>query len=377
MQPSRRILTATVTLALGIVLVACSKPAAAPEPERAVRTQVVSAGQAAGRLEFAGEIRPRIESRLGFRVPGKLVARMVNLGETVKPGQLLARLDSQDLTLGKAAAEAAVAAARTNRDQAGADYKRFVELQQQGFISIAELERRDSAFKATQAQLDQARAQADVQVNQAAYTQLVADAAGVITGVDAEPGMVVAAGQPVVRVALEGPRDVVFSVPEDHVAQLRAAASRPGALRLRLWGETEARPVTLREVSAAADPVTRTFQFKADTGKLDVQLGQSATVLLELPARPGVIKLPVAAVAQQGGKTTVWVLDSASMTVKPLPVEVGGAEGNEVVIASGLTAGQEVVIAGVHVLSPGQKVKRYQPPRAAPAAPASTPVGVR
>lgn len=349
----------------------CSKEAAAPEPERAVRTQLVSTGSASASHEYAAEVKPRIESRLSFRVAGKLLSRSVNLGDTVKAGQVLARIDGQDLKLAEAAASAAVAAARTNRDQAGQDYKRFVDLQRQGFISTAELERRDSAFKAAQAQLEQARAQADVQGNQTGYAQLVADVAGVVTGIEAEPGQVLAAGTPVVRVALDGPRDIVFSVPEDQIGRVKAAASQPGALKVRLWGSDKTSPLTLREVAAAADPVTRTFLMKADAGKLDVRLGQSATVVLDLPQVANVIKLPLAAVLQQGGKSSVWVLDGASMTVKPVAVQVGGADGNEVVIAGGLSPGQEVVVAGVHVLNPGQKVKRYVPPRTAAAAPAS------
>lgn len=360
-------------LLLAALLSACGKQAAAPEPERAVRTQVVSAGTASASHEYAAEVKPRIESRLSFRVSGKLLSRAVNLGDAVKPGQVLARIDAQDLKLAEAAASAAVAAARTNRDQAGQDYKRFVDLQRQGFISAAELERRDSAFKAAQAQLEQAKAQADVQGNQAAYAQLVADGAGVVTGINAEPGQVLAAGTPVVSVALDGPRDVVFSVPEDQIDRVKAAAARPDALKVRLWGSDKTSPLTLREVAAAADPVTRTFLIKADAGKLDVRLGQSATVVLDLPPQPGVIKLPLAAVLQQSGKTSVWVLDGGSMTVKPVAVQVAGADGNDVAIAGGLTPGQEVVVAGVHVLAPGQKVKRYVPPRttAAPAAPAS------
>ncbi|MBI3349002.1 MAG: efflux RND transporter periplasmic adaptor subunit [Burkholderiales bacterium] len=355
----------------------CSKQAAAPEPERAVRTQLVSASTAGASHEYAGEVKARVESRLSFRVNGKLLSRAVNLGDMVKPGQVLARIDAQDLKLAEAAATAAVNAARTNRDQAGADYKRFVDLQRQGFISTAELERRDSAFKAAQAQLEQAKAQADVQGNQAGYAQLVADVGGVVTGVDAEPGQVLAAGTPVVRIAQDGPRDIVFSVPEDQLSRVKAAGAQPGALKVRLWGADKTYPLTLREVSAAADPVTRTFLIKADAGKLDVKLGQSATVVLDLPQLAGVIKLPLSAVLQQGGKTSVWLLDGPSMTVKPMAVQVGGAEGNEVVIAGGLTAGQEVVVAGVHVLNPGQKVKRYVPPRTTsssttPAAPAAS-----
>lgn len=362
---------------LTVLLAGCGKKPAAPEPERAVRTQVVGTGAASLSHEYAGEVRPRVESRLAFRVGGKLLSRPVNLGDAVKRGQVLAHIDAQDLKLAATAAAAGVAAARTNRDQAGADYKRFVDLQRQGFISAAELERRDAAFKAAQAQLDQARAQADVQSNQSGYAQLVADAAGVVTGIEAEPGQVLAAGTPVVRVALDGPRDIVFSVPEDQIARVRAAAGQPGALQVRLWGDDRTHPLTLREVAAAADPVTRTFLIKADAGKLDVRLGQSATVVLALPPVADVIKLPLAAVAQQAGKTSVWVLDGASMTVKPVPVQVGGADGNEVVIAGGLKAGQEVVVAGVHVLNPGQKVKRYAPPRAPAAATPSTPAASR
>ncbi|MCE4553300.1 efflux RND transporter periplasmic adaptor subunit [Roseateles cellulosilyticus] len=356
---------------LSILMTGCGKQAAAPEPERAVRTQTVSTTSASASHEYAAEVKARIESRLSFRVGGKLLSRAVNLGDTVKPGQVLARIDAQDLKLAEAAASAAVMAARTNRDQAGADYKRFVDLQRQGFISAAELERRDSAFKAAQAQLEQAKAQADVQVNQAAYAQLVADGAGVVTSIDAEPGQVLAAGTPVIGVALDGPRDVVFSVPEDQIARVKAAAAAPGALKVRLWGGDKTWPLTLREVAAAADPATRTFLIKADVGKLDVKLGQSATVVLDLPQQSGVIKLPLAAVLQQSGKTSVWVLDGGSMTVRPVPVQVGGAEGNVVVIAGGLNAGQEVVVAGVHVLNPGQKVKRYVPPRTTEATPAA------
>ena len=363
-------------LLLAALLSACGKQAAAPEPERAVRTQLVSVGAASASHEYAAEVKPRIESRLSFRVGGKLLSRAVNLGDTVKAGQVLARMDAQDLKLAEAAASAAVRAARTNRDQAGQDYKRFVDLERQGFISAAELERRDSAFKAAQAQLEQAKAQADVQGNQAAYAQLVADGAGVVTGINAEPGQVLAAGTPVFSVALDGPRDIVFSVPEDQIERVKAAAAKPGALKVRLWAGDKTAPLTLREVSAAADPATRTFLIKADVGKLDVRLGQSATVVLDLPAQQGVIKVPLAAVLQQAGKTSVWVLDGGSMTVKPVSVQVAGADGNDVAIASGLNPGQEVVIAGVHVLSPGQKVKRYVPPRS-DTAPAVAPAASR
>lgn len=369
---SRSPLALTALLATAALLVACSKPAPVPDPERAVRTLLVVGESAGQTLEFAAELRARSESRLSFRVGGKLTERRVGLGDVVKPGQVLARLDARDLQLAQDAARAAMQAARVSRDQAGADYKRFVDLHKQGFISAAELERRDAAFKAAQAQLDQAKAQAEAQLNQAAYAALVADVAGVVTGVDAEPGMVVGPGTPVLRVAHEGPKDIVFSVPEHMISSLRAAASLPGALTVKLWGEQQlAMPAKLREVAAAADPVTRTFLVKADAGRIDARLGQTATVSLALPKQAQAIKLPLSAVLEQQGKSSVWLLDAKTMTVSLQPIRVGGADGNEVLVTEGLSAGQEVVSAGVHVLTPGLKVRRYATPAGAAASAAS------
>ena len=252
-----------------------------------------------------------------------------------------------------------------------ADFKRYKDLRDQGFISSADLERRDTTLKAAHAQLDQAKAQASVQGNQAAYAALVADASGVITGVDAEPGMVVTAGAPVVRLAHDGPRDVVFSVPEDKVTLVKALAEQPGRFKVRLWGGGEPLPATIREIAAAADPVTRTFTIKADissAASAQVRLGQTATMLVEMPKTVGVSKLPLSALKEEQGRTVVWTVDKGSMTVKTQPVVLAGADGNDAVISGGLAPGQVVVTAGVHVLTPGQKVKFYVDPGAASAA---------
>lgn len=359
-QPSllRVLAAALISLPLA-ALVACSRPAAAPEPVRAVRSIAVATESAGGRHEYAAEVRARVESRLGFRVGGKIVQRPADLGDSVRRGQLLARLDPQDLQLGQDSARAALAAAQANQALAAADYQRYQELLAQGFISAAELERRDTALKAAQATLDQARAQVAVQGNQAGYASLLADAAGVVTAVEAEPGQVVAAGTPVLRLAHDGPRDVVFSVPEDQLALLRTLEGRPGALQVRLWGSEQTLPATLREVAAAADPVTRTVLAKADIGRAPATLGQTATVVVELPARPGLIKLPMTALFESGGETAVWLLDAATMTVRKQVVQLAGAEGNAALVAGGLMPGQEVVTAGVHVLTAGQAVRRY------------------
>ncbi len=353
---------APLTLSLLVALVACSRSEPAPEPVRAVRTLSVGAQAGASTQEYAAEIKARTESRLGFRVGGKLLKRLVDVGQSVKAGQLLAQLDATDLRLGNDAAQAAVNAAQVNLDQANADLKRNRELHEQGFIGAAELERRESAQKAAQATLAQARAQAGVQGNQAQYSQLLAEAAGVVTAVEAEPGAVLSSGTPVLRLAHDGPRDVVFQVPEDRLAAVRALQGKPGAIKVRLWGDERDIAATVREVAAAADPAGRTFQVKADLGKAEVRLGQTATVMLPGAARSEQIALPLAAVGEQGGRAVVWLLDAATMTVQPQPVVVGGADANRVLISAGLQPGQEVVSAGLHVLTPGLKVKRYVEP---------------
>jgi membrane fusion protein, multidrug efflux system len=254
-----------------------------------------------------------------------------------------------------------------------------------GFIGPAEIERRQMAVKTARAQLDQAKAQASVQTNQAGYAALLADASGVITGIDLEPGMVASAGTPVLRLAHDGPRDVVFAVPEDKVGVVKALAAQPGRFKVRLWGSNDQPlPATIREISAAADPVTRTFLVKADIGAAaasGVRLGQTTTVLMELPQVAGITKLPLSALREAQGRSAVWLVDRGSMTVKSQDVKLAGADGNDAVITAGLEPGQIVVTAGVHVLNPGQKVKFYVEPGvptgASAPSPIATPVTVK
>ncbi|HYP30809.1 MAG TPA: efflux RND transporter periplasmic adaptor subunit, partial [Burkholderiaceae bacterium] len=199
--PSARALAA-LPLALSLlgtlVLVACGKEPAAAEPVRAVRTMTVGQLSGATLRDYAGEVHARIETRLAFRVGGKIVQRPVNLGDRVRNGQALAQVDPSDLRFGQDAARAGLAAAKVNYDQTAVDYKRYEDLRAQGFISAAELDRRNSGLVAAKAQFDQARAQSGLQTNQAAYAALTADAPGVITGVYADVGAVVGAGTPVV-----------------------------------------------------------------------------------------------------------------------------------------------------------------------------------
>jgi RND family efflux transporter MFP subunit len=347
------------------LLAGCSRPEPSPEPVRAVRTMMVAPATVSPVHEYAAEIRARVESRLAFRVGGKLVRRQAQVGQVVAAGQVLAELDPEDLRLAQAAAQAAVTAADVSANQARDDLARFKSLQAQGFISAAELERRSTTLRAAEAQLVQARAQAAAQVNQVDYSQLLAPAAGVVLSTDAEPGTVLAAGTPVLRLAHAGARDVVFAVPEDRVVALRTWLGQTGVLQVQLWGRPGFLPATLREVAVAADPTTRTFLAKADLGAAPVDLGQTAAVSVPLPSQGGVLRLPLSALTEQQGRTVVWLLDPAAMTVRAQPVQVAGADVNSAVIAAGLSPGAEVVTAGVHVLTEGQKVTRYIEPKAA------------
>lgn len=356
---------------VALLLGACSRPEAPQEPVRAVKLMTVSRGALQAQGGYAGEVRARTESRLGLRVGGKLVQRPVEVGQRVVAGQLLARLDAQDLALVAQAAQAQVVAAQTQRDLAAADFKRFFDLKAQGFVSGAEIERRQAALDAAEATLRQARAQGAVQGNQAAYASLQADGPGVVLAVEAEVGQVVAAGAPVVRLARDGARDAVIAVPEDQVTRIRVGQSA----QVRLWsaGVVAATPLTaqVRELAASADPVTRTFQVKLAL-PADAKVALGATVNVQFDGEPGAgaadpatrpIRLPTSALIRASGANTrdsaVWVFDPASSTVSMRTVGVAGVDGNELLIGSGLKEGEEIVAAGVHVLSPGQKVTRF------------------
>lgn len=357
-HPLRLALWSLAVLPLALLL-GCSRGDVAPEPVRAVKVITVGASAMQSQYEFSGEVRARVESRLGFRVAGKITKRQAEVGQHVKAGTVLAQLDPQDYQLAATAARAQVAAALTNRDLAAADFKRYMALRQQNFISGAELERRETTLKAAQAQLDQAQAQLASQGNQERYTTLVADVSGVITAVEAEVGQVVAAGTPVIRIAADGPRDVVFAVPEDKVVGVRAGTE----VAVRPWASSATLTGRIREVAASADPATRTYPVKVSL-EADAQppLGATMTVVPQVLSHAGaeVIKIPTSALRQEGQGSAVWVLDRNTMTVKLQAVQVATADGNDAVISAGLKPGMTIVSAGVHVLSPGQKVSVWQ-----------------
>lgn len=357
----RPILSRSPTLSLGlfaVLLVAgCSKPVEKSEDVRPVRVMTLAAADIQTVAEFSGEVRPRAEARLGFRVPGKLIERPVEVGSVVKAGQVLARLDPGDLQLAQAAAKAQLDAARTDRDLARADLKRYTELRSRGFISGAELERRQSVADAAEARHAQAEANFNQQGNQNSYAVLRAEGNGMVTAVEAEPGQVLAAGQAVVRMAQGNARDVVFGMPENQVVALR----RIGVAEVRLWARPDAPPLTgrIREIAPIADPATRTYatRIALDQAPSEVLLGMTASVRFKAPSAAEKLTLPLHALVRDKNATAVWVVDPKSMTVALVPITVGGTSGNEVLVAQGLTAGQLIVTAGVHKLQAGQKVR--------------------
>lgn len=352
LAPPRRPV-AVLACSLAVLLAACSKPAPKTEDVRPVRAIELAVGDVSLSDEFAGEVRPRIESRLGFRVAGKIVARRVDVGAPVRRGELLMRLDPQDLKLAQAQAQASLRAAETNRDLAQAEFKRYQELRAKNFVSQAVLDQKVAALKASQANADAASAEYRGQSNQAGYASLVSDTDGVVTAIDAEVGQVVAAGTPVVRVARTDEKDVVIGIPEDRVDDLRKASG----VVVRLWANPgEAIPGTIREVSPVADAATRTYTVKvAVPARADVRLGMSATVQLSASGGERKLLLPLSALYQQKGVTSVWVVENGA--VRLVPVTLGAPSGNDIVVAGGVQPGQTVVTAGVNLLKNGQKVR--------------------
>lgn len=303
---------------------------------------------------FSGDVRARHESQLGFRVNGKIVERRVEVGTEVRRGDMLMRLDPQDLQLAVGQARASLQAAETERDLARLDYQRHVDLHAQRFVSQAVLDARASTLKASQARVDAARATLAGQSNQASYANLVADSDGVVMAISAEVGQVVQAGTPVVRVARRGDKEVVIGVPENMVGQLPAGAT----VKVRLWANAgQDLSGKIREVSPVADAATRTYTVKVSIPDLpEVRLGMTATVALAAQAAPdGALRVPTTALVQDKGVTSVWLIEKG--VVKMVPVQVAGQAGNDVLLGSGVRAGQSVVTAGVHLLRNGQQVR--------------------
>jgi len=339
-----------------LALAACGKEEKTPDPPRPVN--VVRAESATGELgtSYTGEVRARFETALGFRLAGKVTARLAEIGDGVKAGQVLARLDPADQRLGTEAAQQQMSAAQTTYEQNRSDLARFSELARQGFIGAAELERRTAATRVAEAQLSQAKAQLGTYQNQSSYTELRADHDGVVTAIGAEAGQVVAAGQMVMRVARNGEREVAINVPENRLGEVRKAQQ----IHVGFWAQPDKLlDGRVREIAPSADPVTRTYTTKVTILNPDaeVQLGMTANVSFRVDGHGAVVRLPSTALFQKGDQTAVWIVDPKTGQVNLRPVKVARFGDDAVSITEGLAGGELVVRAGVHKLFANEKVR--------------------
>jgi multidrug efflux pump subunit AcrA (membrane-fusion protein) len=318
-------------LAAALLLAACSaETAPAPKAERPVQVQSVAFQAEDAARDFVGVVRARYETDLGFRVGGKMVARLVNVGDRVHAGDVIARLDPEDLRLQVESAEAELAAASTNLTQTSADFERYETLKTRGYASIADYDRKTAA-----------KGEAD----------------GVITATLAEPGQVVALGQPVVKLAHRGEKEAVVALPENWLSKAREAKAT-----VTLWSDNGHHyAARLRELSPQADQATRTYAAKFTILDPDdsVALGMTATVSLKPAGDALVAKLPLSAVLSRGSGASVYVVSQAGeLTLRP--VTVASFNEDDALITGGISAGEKVVTLGVQKLEPGLKVRSIE-----------------
>lgn len=325
-----------------------------PRQEAPVVRLAVAAPVTGSERAFTGIVGARVESNLGFRVPGKIVERLVNAGQQVKAHQPLMRIDETDLRLALTAKRNAVAAARAVLAQASADESRYAVLVKNGLAATPQrYEQAKAALDTATAQLAAAEAEAKVAENEAAYSVLVADADGTVIETLVEPGQVVSAGQAVARLAHAGPREAVVALPETIRPAIGSVAEAS------VYG-SDGRHYTahLRQLSDSADAQTRTYEarYVLDGEAAAAPLGATVTIRLVNQASQPEVEVPLGAVLDNGQSTGVWVLDGATSTVKFQPVKLVRVT-SETAVISGLRSGAPVVSLGAHLLQEGARVR--------------------
>lgn len=338
-----------------LLLIACDKSAPIPPTPRPALVVTVGKRTAAAPTILVGEVRSRYESAQGFRIDGKIIERKVDVGAIVSKGQLLAKLDSIDTGLSTQAAQAEVHAADADLALAEAELNRYRQLNVRKFVSDQALDIQEAKFRAAAAKVKQLSTQAAVTGNQSRYTQLLAERDGVVTEIRAEPGQVVKAGEVIVRIAVPNSKEVAIAVPESRMAGI--AEGVPA--EVRLWANfNTVYQGKVREVAPAADSVTRTFQVRVAMPAVDsaVRLGMTAGVRFYHQGDNDLL-LPTTAVTQRDGQSVVWVVKPDTGEVQPRAVKTGVFREDGVTISDGLHAGEQVVVAGVQTLIPGQVVR--------------------
>src|SRR2546423_15280769 len=340
---------------LAIALAGCNELAAEKvAPSRPVLVATVHYEAESPERSFVGTIKPRLETDMGFRVPGKVAKRLVEVGQTVDVGQPLATLDEVDLKLQAEQAEAEFRAATGVLAQAAASEQRAKDLRAKGWTTDAQMDTARAAADEARARLNRAERSVELTKNSLSYATLVADARGVVTATLIEPGQVVAAGQTAIRVARFAEKEAVVAIPETLVGR-----AKEGVASVTLWSEPDKKyAAKLREIAPSADPATRTYlaKFSLPGAGDSVSLGMTATLTLADPATDRVAKLPLSALYSQGGSPSLYVVDDAGgLALKPVTVK--GYESDNVVITDGVDEGARVVTLGVQKLDPAQKVR--------------------
>src|SRR5438552_5201956 len=331
-----------------------SKPAANDPRLQPPQVEIFKT-EAAGSISrtFTGIVEARVQSDLGFRVGGKILERSVNAGERVQKGQVLMRIDDVDLKLSFAAQHANVEAARAKYIQANADEARYAALVKSGAVSRQEYDQARAARDSAKGQLEAAEAQARVSNNSSEYAVLLADADGVIVRTLSEPGQVVAAGQTVIQLAHDGPREALINLPEGVRPDLGTTASA------RLYGQGQMYQARLRQLSDAADPASRTFEarYVLEGEAASAPLGSTVTITLVTKQTSGnkSVRVPAGAVYDRGSGPGVWIVDDKS-EVKFRSVKIASIGKEEVVVSRGVEAGEMVVALGAHLLHEGQVI---------------------
>jgi membrane fusion protein, multidrug efflux system len=353
-----RLLRSNIAVAalLAMTVAGCNKPAPPTEAARPVRTVTVEHRAEGEIVSLTGHVRAKDQASLAFRLDGRMIERPVNVGDVLKAGQVVARLDPQIPDNALRAAEANLASLEAVLTEARLTFGRKQELLQNGWTPRANFDEAQQKLLTAQAQVDAARAQVRIAREQQSYTELYADVPGAVTATGAEPGEVVRAGQMMVQLARQGGRDAVFDVPE----QLIRTGPRDPRVDIVLNDDRNVRAVgRVREVAPQADAATRTYQVKVGIADPPdaMRLGATVTASIQLSAPPGV-EVPASALTEVDGHPAVWVVDPQSQSVSLRNVEVLRHDPATVVISEGLETGEVVVTAGAQTLRPGQKIRR-------------------
>jgi RND family efflux transporter MFP subunit len=344
-----------ITALLATSVAACNDKAPPVAQARPVRTVTVARGADGETVSLSGQVRAKNQVSLAFRLDGRMMKRAVNVGDVLRPGEVVAELDPQNQQNALRTAQANLATVEAATTQARLTFARQAQLMPAGWTSRAKYDEAQQLLLGAEAQVYAARAQVGIAEDQLSYTVLTADAPGVVTATGAEPGEVVSAGKMIVNVARQGGRDAVFDVSE----QIIRTGPRDPVVQIALTNDPSVRATgRVREVSPQADPATRTFQVKV--GIIDpppaMELGSTVTGSIKLAAPPG-FQIPPNALTEADGHPAVWVVDAKSQTVSLRRVDVSRYDPANVVVSQGLDGGEIVVTAGVQTLHPGQKVR--------------------